>query len=336
MTKRHEVKVGRSRWRRYLSTASLPLMAATGAFLLYSSCGGDEFNVFRPAAEPLAKKDDDAQLEEARVMMDDKEYDDAANLLEPRIEDEKTDSNEARLLYAAALLGIADLDVWSIINTILESQGDQQAAGGGGLDTVFDSLSDSILGSGAVRQAKVDALAEAIATLRGAPEPDAPEITNTACLFGGLLAAPTLADARSGLAATATALATIRDSATSGGATCPDISLLDTASAGVIEAAANFSLVLQAAGNCSFLDLSETAALMNSVEQQMSRLLDNADKGCASLPECPADAPGCESLFPTCVQEALEVGTSTARAGDGAISSCELVLHCSSGTSCFR
>ena len=132
------------------------------------------------------------------------------------------------------------------------------------------------------------------------------------------------------------ALGQIRDAASSGGAVCPNISLLDTAAAGVVSASANFNLVLQAATNCPFLDLSQTASAMNVLETSLENLKTNVDKGCDSLPTCPAALPNCQALFPTCVQQALAVGTGAAKAGDGVISSCEVILNCTDPVQCFQ
>lgn len=329
---------------RYLA----PLAAAVVAAALYSSCGdGAEFNLFQPIAQPLAANDQKAQLEQARVLMDQKKYDEAVDVLEPVIDDDP-DSNEAYLLYAAAKLGVAELDVWSIISDVLEAQekssskkstataSSSSSKSSGGLDELLDSLGDSVLGTGTERTAKVEALIDAITTLRAAPDPDKKDVQNTACLLAGILAVPTVASAKSSLDDATTALQTIKTSASDGGQTCPDITALDDAAAGVSAAAAAFNLILQVASSCPFLDLEETQATMNAVQTQMSLLTENADKGCDSLPTCPAALPDCQSLFPTCVQQALAVGTSSAKAGDGTISSCELVLNCTVTGGCFK
>ncbi len=315
------------------------LIVALGATLAYSSCGDNEFNLFQPIAKPLAMKSDKkAQLEEVRVLLDKKEYAKALDVVEPIVEDEETDSNEARLLYGAAKLGVAELDVWSIISNILDatSASNNNNAGGGGLDDVIDSLSTEVLGSGAERQSKSAALIDALTTLRNAPYPDDRRILNTGCLFAAFLAVPTLAEATEAMTAMTAALTQISSAASSGGAVCPNVSLLDSAAAGVLSAAANFNLVLQAAANCPFLDLEQTASAMNQLETTLGNLKFNTDRGCDSLPTCPASLPNCATLFPTCVQQALAVGTSSAKAGDGVLSSCEIILNCVDPTTCFN
>ncbi len=325
--------------KKFLSGTAVTILLTTAVVLMYSSCGDDEINVFQPVAEPFAlKNDQDAKLEQVMVLLDKKKYADALEIVEPMIDDVDQDSNQARILFASAKLGQAQLDIWSVIKNIINTDSSSTGgdAGGEGIDNIFDSFSESVLGTDAMRQSKVDALAESLSTLLAAPSPDERKLQNTACLFAGLLAIPTIADATDALQDLQSALGQIRDAAGSGGTVCPNISVLDSAANEVIFATFNFNLVLQAAQTCPFLDLEEAANLMNTVELSMSNLKTAADKGCDSLPTCPAGLPGCAALFPPCVQEALTVGTSSATAGDGQISTCELALHCINPASCFQ
>ena len=309
---------------------------------LYFSCDGGEANVFRSVAAPAALKSSGAaKLEQARVLMDRKRYTAAADLLEPVIDDESSDSNDARMLYAAAKLGESGLDVWQIIESVLTAQDSKTATksgpdGKGGLDQVLDSLGEAVLGSGEERAARIEALEDALNTLDNAPDPEAKRLRNTACLYGGILAVPIIADAKVALGRMEDALGQIRDGALNGGDNCPNISLLDDAAADVADVAASLGLILDAAKNCPFLDLSATTAAKNAVEEQLVTIKANADKGCDTLPTCAAGDGTCAALFPPCVQSALAVGTGAARAGDGVISACELILHCAVGGSCFH
>lgn len=321
------------------------LCATIAVVVAWSSCGENEFNLYKPIAQESALKSKRARLEEARVLMDDKKYDEAAETLTKLIEEE--DSNEARLLYAAAQLGIAQLDIWSIIKSVLDNNSSEKKSGstlhlqgsgneeGGGMDELFNTLSDSVLGTGEERETRMQALSDALATLMAAPDRTDGRVQNTACIFGGILAVPIVADAKSALEATVTALEQIRDAAESSGTECPNISLLDESSAKLAASASTFSLILAAAGSCPFLNLGQTADVMNQVETRLATLQAAADKGCDGLPTCPAALPGCQALFPACVQEALSVGTSSAKAQDGSIASCELILHCTVPTACF-
>lgn len=329
-----------TRRKRFFGLSGI-VVVALAATLAYSSCGESEFNLFQPVAEPMAMQSDKkAQLEQVKVLLDKKEYEEALEVVEPIVDDEKTDSNEARLLYGAAKLGVAELDVWSIISSILDAtSNDRQGgsnAGGGGLDDVIDALGEDVLGTGEERQGKIEALVDALTTLRNAPYPDDRKIQNTGCLFAAFLAVPTLAEATEAMNATTAALSQISAAASSGGTVCPNVSLLDSAAAGVLAAASNFNLVLQAATNCPFLDLEQTASAMNQLETTLENLKFNTDRGCDSLPTCPASMPNCAQLFPTCVQQALAVGTSSAAANDGVLSSCEIILNCTDPAACFN
>lgn len=323
-----------SRVYRYLALA-----ATVTVVLVYSSCGGDEeFNLLRPIAKPMAlKSDKDAKLEEARVHLDRQEYTDASDLLAPMLEDKDDDSNDARLLLAAAKLGEAKLDVWSIISAIIDGDGSGSNGQGRGIDAVFDAMTDSVLGTGTERQQKLDALAEAVTVLLEAPDVDERKVRNTACLFAGLLAVPTLADARQALADAVAALDAVRQGALNGGTTCPNIDVVDVSSAVVAQTATNFNLILEAAQSCPFLDFDGTVSQLNSVEQAMANLRTNVDLGCAGgAPTCPPSRPECAALFPPCIQDYLATNNSEAEAGDGLINSCELLLHCTDPAVCFN
>jgi hypothetical protein len=323
--------------KKFWSGTGATLLLTTAIVLMYSSCGDDEVNVFQPVAEPFAlKNDQDAKLEQVMVLLDKKKYSEALEIIEPMIDDTNEDSNKARILFASAKLGQAQLDIWSVIKNIINTDTASGGGSGEGIDNIFDSFSESVLGTDDLRQAKVDALAESLSTLLSAPAPEERKLQNTACLFAGLLAVPTIADATDALNDLQSALGQIRDAAGSGGTVCPNISILDTAANEVVSATSNFNLVLQAAQTCPFLDLDEAKNLMNTVEQSMSNLRTAADKGCDTLPSCPAGLPDCSALFPPCVQEALTVGTSSAVAGDRQIATCELALHCINPASCFQ
>ncbi len=333
-------------WETYRFWAVATCLAVV---TVWSSCGSDEFNVFRPLSETSALKNDEAaKLEQARVLLDKKKYDDALALVGPMIEDGHQDSNDARIYFAAAKLGKSSLDVWSVIKNIVStidkaktagsasSAGPGAGSGSGGFDAVLNNVTDSLIGTGGDRAAKILALRDAVVTLLAAPHPDAKAVRNTACILAGFLAVPTIADATSALNNTINALNQIKDSAAGGGAECPNIGLLDTSANAVLSSVTNFNLVVSAAKNCPFIDVSQAASLMNAVEAALTKLKTAADKGCATIPiTCPAALPNCQALFPPCVQDFLKVGTSGAAAGDGRIDTCELVLNCTDPTACF-
>ena len=298
--------------------------------LAVASCG---FNFYEPIAPN--KDETKAQLEEAKVLMDDKDYGAALKILEPLQENPDKDSNQVRLLLAAAILGSNGLDIWSIISKILDTTTTSSSANSNssGADAILNVFSDSLLGTGEERAAKFSGLSRALNLLRTAPEPDAPKVQNTACFFAAMLVVPTVTDAQSQLTAALTALNTISGSGGSG-ETCSNINELLTPVNNLSTVATNFSMALAAAGNCAFLNFSDTAAQLNEVEQRLSKISTNADLGC-KLPTCPTALPNCNALYPTCVQNALGVSSSDAGAGDGTISACELTLHCTPLSKCF-
>lgn len=317
------------------------LMACTlGLTLLSWSCGSSsEFNLFGLVSKPTIGKTKDAKTEEAKVLLDNKDYDGALTLVEPMIQSDKLDSNELRLLFAAATLGKVKLDLWSLISSFLDTQTSSKSSKSssssksGGLDSFLDTITTSIFGTDAETKEKSAALAQAIAVLEAAPDPTAKAILNTSCLFGAILAVPTFTSAKNAVTATAAALDTIKSSATGGGETCPDINVLDTALKSAQTAVDQFSAVLDVADDCSFLNTGDTASQINSIEKQLTKIKSGADKGCSGLPTCPASFPNCQSLFPTCVQKTLSSAGGTA--GDGQISSCELTRNCIVGGDCF-
>lgn len=305
--------------------------------IIWSSCGGsEEFNIFQPISTPLHEKESKAKIESAKIKLDQKEYAEAAEILAPMTQEPSENSNETRLLYVAATLGEVNLDIWSIIRNFLDGQKDSAKKSSGGLDSFIDSMSSSVLGTGEEKTKRIASINNAIAMLRSAPQPDDKSISNTSCLLAGILAIPTFVDAKDAMTASLSALQSIRTSASSNGASCPNISLLDTAMSNAASASQRMSLVMLAASGCSFLNIAGSASDLNSLEKQLSTLIAAADKGCNALPTCPATTPDCQSYFPTCVQEVLKVGTSSAVAGDKQLASCELTLHCSVDSSCFN
>lgn len=305
----------------------LGLVLAGVGMLSYSSCGdGEEFNLYQPISEAAYEKDKEAQLEEAKILIDSGKYGDAKKALDTVFKSDAEMNDDAKLIYAAAVLGEAGLDVWSIISKILDSSSSSSSSkGGGGMDSIFNSISDSVLGTGATRTARITALAEVLRKLLGVASSTSTSTTsstatataalalqsstasgsstasatstatststlskkvkNTACLFAGLLAVPTMTDATASMNAALTQLGLVRDQSSSGGAVCPDTTGLVQALSSVTSVSGNFALVLQAAKSCAFINLDETTSLMNSVESSLARLKYNADKGCASLPD---------------------------------------------------
>lgn len=324
-------------WARRPRAGLWVVLLAASALGLWSACGsGHEFNFFESFSKSSALSSNKAaKLEQIRLALDQKDYATAHDLVEPMVQDSSTDSNAARYYYAASILGLANLDIFSVINNILESL-TKDGGSVSGVDQILNAMGDKLLGTGAVRTAKVQALYNAIDTLQNAPDPSSSKLVNTSCILAAFLAVPTVTDGTTAMTAMVTALTQVSASATSGGSSCPDIGKFNDATAAVTTAVASINRVLQVAKNCSFLNLDQTASQMNSIEKAMNTLTSNVDKGCDALPTCPSSLPTCQSLLPTCVQKSLQIGTSSAKAKDGKIAACEIVLNCLDPAQCFK
>jgi len=297
-----------------IKTRSRLFVIFAGAFLTVSalnSCGINFLSYVSPG-----KEETKAQIEDAKILMDAKDYEGAASLLNKLKDDSSKDSNEVRLMLASANLGISGLDIWSVIGTALDST----SKSSGGSSTVFDSLGD-LLGEGEVKNRKIQALQDAIDDLNSAPDPDATNVKNTACFLAGIMIVPILADATTAMTSLQSAISSVSTG------DCDGAAELSTALGDISESAVRFSLVLDTAVSCPFLDIDTSS--VDGVNGAMQSLIKGADKGCSNLPA------GAEQLLPQCVRDAAGIPNTSAASDDGRIDSCELVLHCSTPTDCF-
>lgn len=274
------------------------------------SCDTNLYEGLAPEPETVSY-----QLEQARVHLDNKEYQKALAILTPLEEDPETDTNDGRILYVAASLGLDGLDLWSIFSELMENGSFTD------IGEVLASASSATLGTGETKALRLTALQSSIQRLQSAPQPDDAKIDNTSCYLGGLIVAPMIADATTTLTSLQTQLSSISPS------NCSSTALTDT----IAEAqtlSTRFSLVTSLTQSCSILSLDTTAA--DSIGGILNNLLSNADKGCSAPPV------GSESLFPQCFQDQIGAGASTtASANDKLIAQCEIVYHCYNPTACF-
>ena len=96
--------------------------------------------------EPESRR---AKIEEAKILLDDKEYTKASDILKELAEDSDSDGNDVRILWAAAKLGEAKLDVWSIIGSVLDSDSFSKGT------NILDALSETLLGTDEEKEAKL-------------------------------------------------------------------------------------------------------------------------------------------------------------------------------------
>ena len=308
--------------------------AAALALLLLTSCGGGgEFNLFESVSKGTTlKHDTSAQLEQARVDLDKGDDASALSLLQPIIADPTTDSDEARVLAAAATLGSAGVDVWETISELLSTLDQVSDQRSQGLNQVLDSLSDTVFGTGTTRTAKIAAMQSALTILEAAPGSATtvaasngtadPLISNTACVVAAFLAVPTLADA----AAAITDLETALTGAASG--SCSRVTSITSDINEMATVATNLNGVLAAASSCTFLNIDQAGSQTNSIEQALSTVSKTGGKGCGSVPSSVSGA--------SCLQQVLSATSSLSSATGGKLSACSLIVNCTTPSSCFQ
>jgi hypothetical protein len=283
-----------------------------------AGCG---FNLFSYVSTPTTPKE---KLAQAQVLIDDRDYSEAKDLLEDLIESD--DSNRARLLLAAAILGDGGVGMWDIISNAVENATSSAASSGSGSGDILSSISGTVLGSDdATRIKRITALREAIGTLREAPTPEEGKVLGTSCFLAGLLIVPTSADATRLLAETMDSLADVRATMTNGGATCPALNTFEESLENLIVVQGAIQDALSLVSSCPILNSAEAAGDLNAAQQAIDTLVTGADQGCNT---------GNAAIYPTCVRDILEDPDNMGTSGDEEISSCEFLTNCSGG-GCF-
>lgn len=265
------------------------------------------------------------RLEQARTLMDQGEYSEALELLK----DTDEDSNERRLLLAAARLGDANLDIWSIIQQLFDQDSSQ---GGSGVDAFFDSISSSLVGEGETRTKRFAALRLSLQDLASAPRPSDAKVRGLACFIAGIWTVPLATDATATMSAADSALTTVQTSQSGGECNQSAVDDLSESLTDIATLAGDFALITGAVADCAFINTS-SAAGENSVEQQLISVFDSADEGCSTPVSCGPSDFACQALQLSCVGQLL-TDSGDAVAGDGELAMCELVQGCYSGD-CF-
>lgn len=281
-----------------------------------------DFNMLEPGVDASSVE---AKIEQAKIEMDNKEYDSAVRILSKLQSDAATDSNDIRILHAAAKLGQSQLDVWSIITRVIEDQSSLTT----GVNEIFGQISDTVLGTGAEKERRITSLNESIQLLTEAPDQNDTRPINIACLLAGILTVPISTDAQTILTGVNPALQEVQSSVIAGGGQCDaeDTAPLAETLASIDSILDTINLVVDLIPQCTIFNLAGTG--QNSVESFINNIRDNADQGCQT-PDCQ----GCDLLFPSCVTETI--GTSNGTASDGQIARCELVLNCYQPNLCFN
>ncbi len=302
----------------------LGLLALVTSIIVIKGCG---FNLFSSFSQSDEKN---SQLEEAKVHLDNKEYSEADKILTTLVSDPSRDSNTARVYLAAAKIGTAGMDIWTIISSLINTVSGTNPD----YTNLFEEATNTLLGTGDIRAAKLATLADAIELLLDTPDPSsASRAQNTACFLGSMLVAAELVDAQNKIDNLNAALSGLSDLSSSG--VCDSLDSLISAFDALASTASNFSLVTRVVASCPFLSQGEASATLSAITAQMEALVAKADKGCSSVPTCSLPAALCSILTPSCVQDALGVGGETATAGDGVLATCELALECTIKGGCF-
>jgi hypothetical protein len=292
-------------------SARLTIAIATSTIL--AGCG---FNLLYYVS--TAKDEPRVLLEDAKIKLDAKDYSGAAEILNKMKDNAKKDSNDVRLMLAAANLGVSGLDLWSVIGKLLNTK----TQSSGSVNTLLSTISDNLLGEGEEKAARILALEDAIDGLKSSPEPDDDRIENTSCFLAGVLVVPTLSDGTTAMEALQSAV-----TAASQG-DCDGAAGLSTSLGDISEVAGRFSTILDTAKSCPFLKLDTSQ--VDGVNGALNTLIASADKGCDGVTDETA------ALLPQCVRTAAGIPNSSAVTGDKRIDSCELVLHCYDPSACFK
>ncbi len=287
--------------------------------LAWMSAGCGTTNFFSSAVD---KQSDDYLLEQARVEIDQKQYSEAL----VNINKMEGDSNEKRLTWTSAILGQAGLGILDIYNSISSAK-----TGGSGSDDIFNSLDDSLVfGSGDIRTSRIAALHEAYDVMAGAPD-QSTGIRNIGCLFAGLLALPAIKSGKEAITEATINLEGILGKVSGAGANseqCPGIDLFEANLNTIDKASADIKPVLETIRSCPILNLKGDT--LNVLESAVTKLYDNADKGCQEI-SCTGIF--CQALKLTCISTLIDTSSNPV-AGDGKIATCELVQNCMNG-GCF-
>lgn len=302
----------------------LGLLLLSISLFVSKGCG---FNLFSSFSQ---KDDNKSKLENAKVHLDNKEYTEADTILSALVADPSSDSNTARVYLAAAKIGIAGMDIWTIISSLINTVSSTNP----NYTDLFEEATNTLLGIGETRTAKLATLADAIELLLDVPDPaTASRAQNTACFLGSMLVAAELVDAQNKVDNLNSALSGLSSLNSNG--VCDSLESLISAFDALASTAGNFSLVSRVVASCPILSQGEASETLSGITSQMDALIAKADKGCDSVPTCSLPAALCSVLTPTCVQDALGVGGDSAVADDGILATCELALECTIKGGCF-
>ncbi len=301
-------------------------LGLSALFFALLACDG---NVYESVSD---KKSDRYLLTEARQEINHGQYESAQALLDKV---NNKESQEYVLLDVSVTLGSAHFGLWDLLLNIVESLTDSLSTGG--VDQIFNKLSDSVFGVGDERTSRLAALTDSAEKLNNMEDKD-DKTEAIRCFLTGLYVLPTVND---GITSLATATASLNDLAStvvgdgSTRAQCPGLDAFETAIALVNRVQTGLAFVIEATESCPMLNFADETATLNDVQERLNKFTTAADKGCEASLCNSVDSKlkeACRALNFGCVGELLE--DATAVAGDGKVNQCELVTNCITGA-CF-
>lgn len=309
-----------------MTTTSFTSPLCVMSLFALSACGTSLYR-------PLASKETPAALrEETLVQLNNGNYDSALASAEKLWEKEKT--NASASLYSITLSSVAGVGLFDLtINSIKAASNQSAQTGSSSGNNVFNSLT-TLLPTFTTEQ--LASLKKSIEILDSAPEKNASDLLFQRCLTAGIYTIPTIKNLQTNIAAvqsTLTELPTKLGSGTGTGCTASTATINNAAAdltssiTNLATIAEDFASAMSIIGEC--FPSSEGKDALNSVSQQVSKLKENADKGC-SIPSTQKIG---NYTLPSCLNDTITaLGGNTAQSGDGSIAGCELFLNCSAGS----
>lgn len=299
----------------------------TLSFSLISACG---MSLYRPLS---AKENAVALKEETLILLNSGEYIEADQTAAKLWSLEKT--NDTASLYALTLMSTAGVGLFDLTVNAIKQQTNLSNQSSSQGDDIFNALS-SILPE--FNDEQLSKIQQSLAILDSAPDRESGRLTFQRCLTAGIYTIPTISSLQKKISAAQTTLQSLPSKLGSGaGTSC-------TASTTTINAAAvevndlilnlsdvgsQFATALSTIESC-FPSTGNTQGI-NAVSEQVNKLTQAADKGCA-IPQTQKIG---NYTIPSCLNDTINAaGAQTAAAGDGQVAGCELFLNCSAGQ-CF-
>lgn len=293
------------------------------SFVTLTACG---MSLYRPLS---AKESPTALREEVLVQLNAGEYSAAETTASKLWSIERT--NETASLYALALASTAGIGLFDLTVKAINASGQNASEG----NDIFNSL-ESVLPE--FTETQLTKIQEALTILDSAPDRSSGKLKFQRCLTAGIYTIPTISSLQQKITAAQSTLSSLPAKLGSGsGSGC-------TASTATINAAAvevndvisnlgdmasQFATAISIVEGCFPSESGQSA--INSVSQQVNKLIQTADTGCA----VPQSQKVGNYTLPSCLNDTITAaGGQTAIAGDGQVAGCELFLNCASGQ-CF-